>query len=108
MSDPFVHENLSADARSKALEIGRSMSSEGSSINTRLLERILSTPAEFNNYPLKTRQALFERLGVQPAMAATESKGSIGFGSLFDAINTTKQEYQKAEPTTKPTVFFGA
>ena len=108
MSDPFVHENLSADARAKALEIGRSMSSEGSSINTRLLERILSTPAEFNNYPLKTRQALFERLGVQPAMAATESKGSIGFGSLFDAINTTKQEYQKAEPTTKPTDLFSA
>ena len=35
-------------------------------------------------------------------MAATESKGGIGFGSLFDAIKTTKQEYQKeqkAEPS---------
>jgi len=111
MSDPFVHENLSADARTKALEIGQSMSSEGSSINTRLLERILSTPAEFNSYPLKTRQALFERLGVRPAMAATESKGGIGFGGLFDAIKTTKQEYQKeqkAEPATQATDLFGA
>jgi hypothetical protein len=108
MSDPYVHENLTADARNRALEIARSMSVDGSSINTKLLERVLSNPTEFNNYPLKSRQALFERLGVQPAMAATESKGSIGFGSLFDAINTTKQEYQKAEPTTKPTDLFSA
>ena len=111
MSDPFVHENLSADARTKALEIGRSMSSEGSSINTRLLERILSTPTEFNSYPLKTRQALFERLGVQPAMAATESKRGLGFGSLFDAIDTTIQDYKKETKSTPPaqaTNLFGA
>jgi hypothetical protein len=111
MSDPFVHENLTEDAKNRALEIARSMSSEGSSINTKLLERVLSTPAEFNNYPLKSRQALFERIGVQPVMAATESKGGIGFGSLFDAIKTTKQEYQKeqkAEPATQATDLFGA
>jgi hypothetical protein len=44
-------------------------------------------------------------------MAATESKGGIGFGSLFDAIKTTKQEYQKeqkAEPATQATDLFGA
>jgi len=111
MSDPFVHENLTEDAKNRALEIARSMSNDGSSINTKLLERILSTPAEFNNYPLKSRQALFERIGIQPAMAATESKGGIGFGSLFDAIKTTKQEYQKeqkAEPATQATDLFGA
>jgi hypothetical protein len=108
MSDPFVHENLSADARTKALEIARGISFGNVPLNTGPLERVLSNPAEFNKLPITSRQAFFERIGIQPAMAATESKGGIGFGSLFDAINTTKQEYQKAEPTDKPTDLFGA
>ena len=114
MSDPYVHENLSVDARTRALDIARSMSTNDTPFNTGPLERVLSNPAEFNKLPITSRQAFFERIGVQPAMAATESKGGIGFGSLFDAINTTKQEYQKeqkAEPT-KPagpaTDLFGA
>lgn len=102
MSDPYVHENLSADARARALDIARSMSTANTPFNTGPLERVLSNASEFNKLPLPSRQAFFEKMGVQPAMAATESKGGIGFGSLFDAINTTKQEYQKeqkAEPT---------
>lgn len=114
MSDPYVHENLSADARTKALEIARGISFGNVPMNTGPLERVLSNPAEFNKLPITSRQAFFERIGVQPAMAATESKGGIGFGSLFDAINTTKQEYQKeqkAEPTkpaAQTTDLFGA
>jgi len=114
MSDPYVHENLSADARARALDIARSMSTNNTPFNTGPLERVLSNPIEFNKLPLTSRQAFFERIGVQPVMAATESKGGTSFGSLFDAINTTKQEYQKeqkAEPT-KPaaptTDLFGA
>ena len=102
MSDPYVHENLSADARTRALDIARSMSTANTPFNTGPLERVLSNASEFNKLPLPSRQAFFEKMGIQPAMAATESKGGIGFGSLFDAINTTKQEYQKeqkAEPT---------
>jgi hypothetical protein len=101
MSDPYVHENLSEDARNRALEIARGISVGNAPMNTGPLERVLSNPAEFNKLPITSRQAFFERIGVQPAKAATESKGGIGFGSLFDAINTTKQEYQKeqkAEP----------
>jgi hypothetical protein len=114
MSDPYVHENLSADARAKALEIARGISFGNVPMNTGPLERVLSNPAEFNKLPLPSRQAFFERIGVQPAMAATESKGGIGFGSLFDAINTTKQEYQKeqkaepAKPAGPATDLFGA
>lgn len=114
MSDPYVHENLSADARTRALDIARSMSTANTPFNTGPLERVLSNPAEFNKLPITSRQAFFERIGVQPVMAATESKGGIGFGSLFDAINTTKQEYQKeqkAEPTkpaAQTTDLFGA
>jgi hypothetical protein len=114
MSDPYVHENLSADARARALDIARSMSTTNTPFNTGPLERVLSNASEFNSLPLTSRQAFFEKMGVKPAMAATESKGSTSFGSLFDAINTTKQEYQKeqkAEPT-KPagpaTDLFGA
>jgi len=102
MSDPYVHENLTEDARNRALEIARGISFGNAPMNTGPLERVLSNPAEFNNLPITSRQAFFERIGIQPAKAATESKGGIGFGSLFDAINTTKQEYQKeqkAEPT---------
>jgi hypothetical protein len=104
MSDPYVHENLSADARTRALDIARSMSTNDTPFNTGPLERVLSNPAEFNKLPITSRQAFFERIGIQPVMAATESKGGIGFGSLFDAINTTKQEYQKEQKTepTKP------
>ena len=111
MSDPYVHENLSADARTKALEIARGISFGNAPMNTGPLERVLSNPAEFNKLPVTSRQAFFERLGVQPAKAATESKGGIGFGSLFDAINTTKQEYQKeqkAEPAGPATDLFSA
>lgn len=114
MSDPYVHENLSADARARALDIARSMSTANTPFNTGPLERVLSNPAEFNKLPITSRQAFFERIGVQPAMAATESKGGIGFGSLFDAINTTKQEYQKeqkaepAKPAGPATDLFGA
>ena len=114
MSDPYVHENLSADARTRALDIARSMSTANTPFNTGPLERVLSNPAEFNKLPITSRQAFFERIGVQPAMAATESKGGIGFGSLFDAINTTKQEYQKeqkaepAKPAGPATDLFGA
>lgn len=114
MSDPYVHENLSADARTKALEIARGISFGNVPMNTGPLERVLSNPAEFNKLPITSRQAFFERIGVQPAMAATESKGGIGFGSLFDAINTTKQEYQKeqkaepAKPAAQTTDLFGA
>jgi hypothetical protein len=108
MSDPFVHENLTADARNRALEIARGISFGNAPMNTGPLERVLSNPAEFNKLPITSRQAFFERIGIQPAMAATESKGDIGFSSLFDAIKTTKQEYQKAEPTTKPTDLFSA
>ena len=111
MSDPYVHENLSADARTRALDIARSMSTNDTPFNTGPLERVLSNPAEFNKLPITSRQAFFERIGIQPVMAATESKGGIGFGSLFDAIKTTKQEYQKeqkAEPATKPTDLFSA
>ena len=114
MNDPYVHENLSADARTRALDIARSMSTANTPFNTGPLERVLSNPVEFNKLPITSRQAFFEKMGVQPAMAATESKGSTSFSSLFDAINTTKQEYQKeqkAEPT-KPagpaTDLFGA
>ena len=104
MSDPYVHENLSVDARTRALDIARSMSTNDTPFNTGPLERVLSNPAEFNKLPITSRQAFFERIGIQPVMAATESKGGIGFGSLFDAINTTKQEYQKEQKTepTKP------
>jgi hypothetical protein len=111
MSDPYVHENLSVDARTRALDIARSMSTNDTPFNTGPLERVLSNPAEFNKLPITSRQAFFERIGIQPVMAATESKGGIGFGSLFDAIKTTKQEYQKeqkAEPATKPTDLFSA
>ena len=111
MSDPFVHENLTEDARNRALEIARGISFGNAPMNTGPLERVLSNPAEFNNLPITSRQAFFERIGIQPAMAATESKGGIGFGSLFDAIKTTKQEYQKeqkAEPATQATDLFGA
>ena len=108
MSDPFIHENLTEDARNRALEIARGISFGNAPMNTGPLERVLSNPAEFNKLPIKSRQAFFERIGIQPAMAATESKGDIGFSSLFDAIKTTKQEYQKAEPTTKPTDLFSA
>jgi hypothetical protein len=111
MSDPFVHENLTEDARNRALEIARGISFGNAPMNTGPLERVLSNPAEFNKLPITSRQAFFERIGIQPAMAATESKGSIGFGSLFDAIKTTKQEYQKeqkAEPATQATDLFGA
>jgi hypothetical protein len=102
MSDPYVHENLTEDARNRALEIARGISFGNAPMNTGPLERVLSNPAEFNKLPITSRQAFFERIGIQPTKAATESKGGIGFGSLFDAINTTKQEYQKeqkAEPT---------
>ena len=111
MSDPYVHENLSADATTKALDIARGISFGNVPMNTGPLERVLSNPAEFNKLPITSRQAFFERIGIQPVMAATESKGGIGFGSLFDAIKTTKQEYQKeqkAEPATKPTDLFSA
>jgi hypothetical protein len=114
MSDPYVHENLSADARTKALEIARGISFGNVPLNTGPLERVLSNPAEFNNLPITSRQAFFERIGIQPAMAATESKGGTSFGSLFDAINTTKQEYQKeqkaepAKPAGPATDLFGA
>jgi hypothetical protein len=108
MSDPFVHENLTADARNRALEIARGISFGNAPMNTGPLERVLSNPVEFNKLPITSRQAFFERIGIQPAMAATESKGDIGFSSLFDAIKTTKQEYQKAEPTSKPTDLFSA
>lgn len=114
MSDPYVHENLSADARARALDIARSMSTNNAPFNTGPLERVLSNASEFNSLPLTSRQAFFEKMGVKPAMAVTESKGGTSFGGLFDAINTTKQEYQKeqkAEPT-KPagpaTDLFGA
>jgi len=102
MSDPFVHENLTEDARNRALEIARGISFGNAPMNTGPLERVLSNPAEFNKLPITSRQAFFERIGIPPAMAATESKGGTSFGSLFDAINTTKQEYQKeqkAEPS---------
>jgi len=111
MSDPFVHENLTEDARNRALEIARGISFGNAPMNTGPLERVLSNPAEFNKLPITSRQAFFERIGIQPAMAATESKGGIGFGGLFDAIKTTKQEYQKeqkAEPATQATDLFGA
>ena len=99
MSDPFVHENLTEDARNRALEIARGISFGNAPMNTGPLERVLSNPAEFNKLPITSRQAFFERIGISPAMAATESKGGTSFGSLFDAINTTKQEYQKEQKT---------
>lgn len=114
MSDPFVHENLTEDARNRALEIARGISFGNAPMNTGPLERVLSNPAEFNKLPITSRQAFFERIGIQPVMAATESKGGIGFGSLFDAIKNTKQEYQKeqkaepAKPAGPATDLFGA
>ena len=97
MSDPYVHANLTSDARNKALEIARSISNEGIPLNTGPLEKVLFNADEFNKLPLTSRKGFFEKIGLQPVMAATEQKGGTGFGSLFDAINTTKQEYQKQD-----------
>jgi hypothetical protein len=111
MSDPYVHANLTSDARNKALGIARSISNEGIPLNTGPLEKVLFNADEFNKLPLSSRKGFFEKIGLQPVMATTESQGSTGFGSLFDAINTTKQQYQKqdqAQPSKPATDLFGA
>jgi hypothetical protein len=103
MSDPYVHQNLTSDARNKALEIARSISNEGIPLNTGPLEKVLFNADEFNKLPLSSRKGFFEKIGLQPVMATKEPQGSTGFGSLFDAINTTKQQYQKQEqPQAQP------
>jgi hypothetical protein len=97
MSDPYVHQNLTSDARNKALEIARSISNEGIPLNTGPLEKVLFNADEFDKLPLASRKGFFEKIGLQPALVKTQSKSELSSGGLFDAIQTTKQEYQKQE-----------
>lgn len=102
MSDPFRLENLTAADRARAIDMAKGMSMDGNPLNTRLLERVLSSPEEFNSKPLETREAFFAKLGSQPIRVSQNAPTPSGAsGGLSDALRQTRREYE-TKGTTKP------
>ena len=106
MNDPFRLENMTGADKARALDMAKGISMDGVPLNTRLLERVLSSPEEFNSKPLEMREAFFANLGSQPirvSQTAPTSGGTSGGApsGLLDALRQTRREYETRE-TTKP------
>jgi hypothetical protein len=99
MNDPFRLGNMTGADKTRALDMAKRMSMDGVPLDTRLLERQLSSEAEFNAVNPKIRQELFKSLDSQPIRVSQNAPTSSG--GLLDALRQTRREYETRE-TTKP------
>jgi hypothetical protein len=104
MNDPFRYENITGADRARALDMAKRMSMDGVTLDPRLLERVLSSPEEFNSKPLEMREAFFANLGSQPIKVSQNAPASGGTSGgapsgLLDALQQTRREYEARETT---------
>ena len=90
---------MTATDRARALDMAKGISMDGVPLNTRLLERVLSSPEEFNSKPLEMREAFFAKLGSQPIRVSQNAPTSGGTSGgapsgLLDALQQTRREYE--------------
>lgn len=113
MNDPYILENLNPDQRRALLDRASRLKPDGVPLDTSLLEKLFSNPAEFNARPAALRKNLFESVGAQPIQVqniVAQESSIPGIGGLFEALNKTKREFEAKPPekSAVPTDLFGA